>query len=197
MNTPHLQSLHDLAPRLSVKGRIASCLLAAMMACMWVAAPAPAQSKSSSREYQIKAAMLYHFAQFTEWPDDAFKGQDVFIIGVLGEDPFGTTLDEVLHGKTVKGRPVVTRRFEQAEEARGAHILFISSSELQRLPEIIEVLQHSNVLTVGEEKPFTRRNGIIRLFLVKNKTNFEINLEAATRAGIKLSSKLLKLAVII
>ncbi len=197
MNTPHVQSLHDVAPHLSVKGRISSCLLAALIAWMWVAAPAPAQSKSSSREYQIKAAMLYHFAQFTEWPDDAFNGQDAFIIGVLGEDPFGTALDEMLHGKTVKGRPVVTRRFERAEEARGAHILFISSSELQRLPEIIEVLQHSNVLTVGEEKPFTRHNGIIRLFPVKNKTNFEINLEAATRAGIKLSSKLLKLAEIV
>ena len=197
MNTPHVQSLHHLAPRLRAKGRIALCLLAAMMAWMGVAVPASAQSRSSSREYQIKAAMLYHFAQFTKWPDDAFDGQDVFIIGVLGEDPFGTALDEMLHGKTVKGRPVVTRRFEQAEEARGAHILFISSSELQRLPEIIQVLQDSNVLTVGEEKPFTRHNGIIRLFPVKNKTNFEINLEAATRAGIKLSSKLLKLAVIV
>ena len=197
MNTPHVQSLHHLAPRLCAKGCIAACLLAAMMVWLGVAVPAAAQSQSSSREYQIKAAMLYRFAQFTEWPDEAFEGQDVFIIGVLGEDPFGTTLDEMLHGKTVKGRPVVTQRFERAEEACGAHILFINSSELQRLPEIIEVLQDSNVLTVGDEKHFTRRNGIIRLFPVKNKINFEINLEAVARAGIKLSSKLLKLAVIV
>lgn len=196
MITQHV-SIRQFVPE-SVRPRTVYLILAILAAGVGMTDPATAQPLSSSREYQIKAAMLYHFAQFTEWPPEIFAGEpDTFIVGVLGRDPFGDALDAALQGKTVEGRPVAIRRMTHVDDARGCHLLFISASEKGRMDAITTKLQDHSVLTVADVEPFTRTGGTIRLFQNKNKIRFEINREAATRAGLKLSSKLLRLATLV
>lgn len=149
------------------------------------------------REYQIKAAFLFNFIKFVEWPTDGFTHRSTPItLGVLGKDPFGTALDS-LDGKTVKGRRLVVKRSASLQDLQCSHILFISSSENGHLPQIVEALNNSSVLTVGEAARFTRVGGIINFVIKKNKIRFEINVDAAERAGFTISSKLLKLATVI
>lgn len=149
----------------------------------------------TSREYQIKATFLYHFLQFVEWPDSAFGDTpDRIVVAVLGDDPFGPVLERTLTGKTAQGKTLVIRRFASPEEVTNCHLLFVGPSMEDRLPNILHSLDHGQVLTVGEAARFTQHGGIIKLFEFKNKIRFEINLEAAQRAGLKVSSKLLRLA---
>ena len=152
---------------------------------------------ASLREYQIKAAFLYNFVKFVEWPAEAFAETDGTItIGVLGEDPFGAAL-ETLQGKTVKGRKLVIKRFKDLQDLQSSHILFISSSEKEHLPQIFETLKDVSALTVGEMAQFAHGGGIINFTRRKNKIRFEINVDAAERAGLKISSKLLRLAKVV
>lgn len=149
-------------------------------------------------EYQIKAAFLYKFAKFVEWPNDvAPDSTQPFILGVLGKDPFGRVLDRTVADETVKGRRIVVRRFKTPEDLSFCHILFISSSEKKRLSEIIARLKHSSILTVGEMNGFIQAGGMIALFTRDNKVRFAINVEAAEQANLRLSSRLLRLARIV
>ena len=171
-----------------------ACLLA-MFAISSVAGAAPSAQRSPlAREYEIKAAFLYNFAKFIEWPEDAFMAStSPLVFGVLGDDPFGPALD-ALEGKTARGRTVVVRRFVGLQGLDECHILFISSSERERLADVLQVLGSSSVLTVGEMEDFVERGGIINLTITRNKVRFEVNLEAGDRAGLQLSSQLLNLA---
>ena len=149
-------------------------------------------------EYQLKAVFLYNFAKFVEWPAESFADdQSPIILGILGEDPFGDTIDQIIKGKTIKDRELTIKRFEKIEKLEACHILFISSSEEKRLEEILETLRDSSVLTVGEMKQFARSGGMINFTVRESKIRFEINVDAAERAKLKISSKLLKLAKII
>lgn len=142
-------------------------------------------------EYQVKAAFLLNFAKFVEWPAGHVK--DTFTIGILGRDPFDGALDS-LSGRTVKGKRVVVRRYEYPEDAREADILFISSSEKRSLPRILKTIMGNSILTVGDSKDFGRAGVIINLLLMQKRVGFEINLAAAQRDGLQISSNLLKLA---
>jgi hypothetical protein len=145
-------------------------------------------------EYVLKAAFLYNFAKFVEWPEEAFSdGQGVMSICVLGEDPFGRALESI-ESKTVKGRKVMIRRSERLADLKGCHILFISRSKEKDLAQILTDLRDSNVLTVGDMADFAERGGIINFITAGKKLRFEINMEAAEQNGLKISSKLLKLA---
>ena len=149
------------------------------------------------REYHIKAAFLYNFAKFVEWPDQTLADTSVPIgVGVLGKDPFGSALDSI-NGKTVRGRSLVIKRFETVQDLEFCHVLFISSSEEKHLASILESLKDRSVLTVSEAEQFTQCGGIIKLTEKGNRIRFEINLGAADRARLKISSKLLKLATIV
>jgi hypothetical protein len=149
-------------------------------------------------EYEAKAGFLYHFGQFVTWPAMAPNDHDhPFIIGVLGVDPFGSMLDEMIAGKTIQERPVVVRRFRRIEDAASSHILFISASEEYRLPYILALLDHASVLTVSELERFTEHGGMIALRMVGRKVRFDINADAVARVGLKMSSQLLKLARVI
>lgn len=151
----------------------------------------------SRREYQLKAAFLYNFAKLVEWPAEAFADTDApFIIGVLGRDPFGVALAS-LAGKTVRGRKVVIKRFERAQDLASSHVLFISASERARLTQIVQSLKGSSVLTVGEISRFAQRGGIIHFIRRRNKIRFAINVAAAERAGLKISLRLLKQAKVV
>lgn len=146
-------------------------------------------------EYQVKAAFLYNFAKFVEWPAGAFKGPtDPMILCVAGADPFGESLDMVVRGETLNGRPLVVHRTRDAFEIRDCHVVFVPRSERGRQEKLLEDLRHRGILTVGETDGFLNGGGIIRFVLEQNKVRFDINLQAAESSGLRLSSKLLRLA---
>jgi hypothetical protein len=149
-------------------------------------------------EYQLKAVFLFHFAQFVEWPPDAFpEAHTPLVIGVLGEDPFGAYLDETVRGETVNNRSLVVHRYQRAEEIETCHVLFISQSEADRLEEILASLKGRHILIVSDIGGFAARGGMIRFVLAENKIRLRINLAAAKDANLTISSKLLRPAEIV
>ena len=151
----------------------------------------------SSDEYLVKSAFLYNFAKFTEWPAQESADESIPInICILGVDPFDGAL-ETIKGKTAQNRNLEIKHVARVEDLKACHILFISASERNHLPRILDALKDSPVLTVGDMKEFAQQGGIINLTTEQNKIGLEINVEAAERAGLKISSKLLKLAKIV
>jgi hypothetical protein len=149
-------------------------------------------------EYQVKGAFLFNFAKFISWPAEAFAGpSSPVVIGVLGQDPFGAWLDEIVQGERVNGRDITIRRLGIRESARDCHILFISESERRRLAEILEELDGASVLTVADMSEFTSAGGVIRLTKEDFRIGLEVNLAAADRAKLRISSRLLSLARIV
>src|SRR5438094_3410368 len=146
----------------------------------------------SSREYEIKAAYLYNFIKYVDWPSYG----DTITIGVLGGNPFGTALAP-LDGKIVKGRRLLIKEVDSLRDAQKCQIIFVSSSEKSRLQEIFENLKSARVLTVGETQGFASSGGIINFVEENNKVRFEINTDAAHRTGLNISSELLKLAKLV
>jgi hypothetical protein len=152
---------------------------------------APAQENATG-EYQVKAAFLYHFSQFVEWPEGTFKeANSPIIYCTLGEDPFRGALDLSLSGKTVGVRAL---HLKQPQEIRGCQILFIGAGQQKLVPSLRTRFQGNPVLTVGESEHFVQDGGMIGFLLEENKIRFEINLDVAEHAKLKLSSRLLGLA---
>lgn len=149
-------------------------------------------------EYQVKAAFLYNFAKFVEWPPQAFKTpQDPIAICVLGANPFGAALADLIRGKSIDGRPIVFRLVQEAEEAGACQILFVGASAEKRFRSLWGNLTPAGLLTVGEAPGFTADGGMINFKLDSGRVRFEINLDAAQRAQLHISSKLLSLAQIV
>jgi hypothetical protein len=149
------------------------------------------------QEYEVKAAFLFNFAKFVDWPEGSFKNSEApIIISILGKDPFGGAL-EALKEKTINSRGIVVKRAPSPEHLERSHILFVSKSERDNLPKILEVAQKWNALTVGDMKGFAESGGIINLVKTDEKIRFEINLSATEKANLKVSSKLLKLGSIV
>lgn len=149
-------------------------------------------------EYQVKAAFLYTFAKFIDWPPSSFASrQSPFAICILGSDPFGAAIDDTLRGKTVEEHPVVIERAKEPSDVRHCQIVFISSSEKHRLAEILMALQGANVLIVGESERFADSGGTVQLLLEQNHIRFAINTDAAESSGLRISSKLLALAKVV
>jgi hypothetical protein len=171
-------------------------LLALVLLCSRpVSAASPA---AVSQEYQVKAVFLFNFAQFVEWPPEAFPGMSMpLIIGVLGDDPFGKALDEAVQGETVRGRILITRRWQRVEDVDHCHILFISASEAPHMKQIVGGLNGRHILTVSDTEDFAKQGGMIRLFAENKRTRLKINLDAAREAGLVISSKLLRPAEIV
>ena len=149
-------------------------------------------------EYQVKAVFLFNFGQFVEWPAKAYESpQAPFVIGVLGEDPFGRTLDQVISGETVGTRSLVVRRFSNAADIGNCHILFIGRGESARLREALEAVQGRSVLTVTDAEGAERDGAVIVLFNENNRIRMRINLAAARANQLVISSKLLRPAVVV
>ncbi len=168
------------------------------MAVVWllfVCSSALGQQKPS--EYQVEAAYLYNFGRFVEWPATGASASGAFTICVLGEDPFGPALDTTLAGETRGDRRVVARRISSPQMSGDCQILFIGSSEANRLNKIIEALDKSAILTVSDIPEFSQRRGMIQFVLEENRVRFEVNLTATQRAGLTLSSELLKVATVV
>ena len=147
-------------------------------------------------EYVVKAAFIVNFAKFVEWPSSSFADDDSpLVIGILGEDPFGSALDQAISGKQVAGRSLLIRRWNRISQIEGCHLLFVSSSVPDLMSEVVEQFRNTPVLTVSDTNQFTDRGGMIRLALVDNKIRFEINNRSAREAKLKISSHLLSLAL--
>ena len=165
------------------------------VASVLMSLPGLAADNPKPGEYQVKAAYLYNFGRFVEWPSTSVSKGGPFTICVLGPDPFGSALDATLAGETIDGMSVVPRRVSRPRDAVRCRILFISSAEEGSLKETMAVLDKVSVLTVSDISQFTRRGGMIQFSLEGNRVRFEVNLTAADRAGLTLSSQLLKLAM--
>jgi len=154
--------------------------------------------QASADEYRVKAAYVYNFAKFVEWPSDTSTAVgEPLTIAVLGQDPFGSILDQTVADKTVRGRRLLIRRAATIQEALQCQIVFIPPSEEYRLGDVIRAAEGKSVLTIGESSQFARRGGIIGLRIEENKIRFDVNVQAAERARLVLSSQLLKLAHIV
>ena len=171
-------------------------LLCLMVACSVLTYAAPA-AEPIVDEYQVKAAFLFNFAKFVEWPNEAFSDPNApLVITVFGEDPFNGSL-EAVKGKLVNNRKLTIRRVKDIQEIGKSNVLFVSPSARKELARILEALQGQNVLTVGEDGAFTQYGGIINFVKEDNRVRFEVNVTAAERAGLKISSRLLALARIV
>src|ERR1700722_5127277 len=150
-----------------------------------------AQSASVT-ESQVKAAFLFHFAEFVDWPAGALgNAGDPFLICVVGEDPFHGDLETTIQGKLIATRTVRVRHVKQMQETQTCHVLFIGKNEFKDVSSLAATLRNKPVLTVGESENFLQSGGIIRFCMEDRKVRFEVNQEAAEAANLKISSRLL------
>jgi len=167
-----------------------SCALTIVLMVMTMAIPVVA----TPTEYDVKAAFLYNFAKFVEWPPDTFKEPTApLTVCVLGDDPFGEALEKEFSGKTVQDRPIVFEPLDHHAPA-ACQVLFVSASERKRVDAILQDLQGPPILTVSDIHRFVKHGGMIGFTLEDDRVRFEVNLAAAEQAGLKISSQLLKLA---
>jgi hypothetical protein len=171
--------------------RIALCALI-VFACT-----AGAQEADVSREYQIKAAFLYNFAKFVEWPQARFESANSpIVIGVLGQNPFGAELEKIVQDRKVNGRSVSIVMLNSPAEAKMVHLLFVSAGHERRFAGS-EAVKCPGVLTVGESQNFAAAGGTIIFTMPDDKVKFEINMGSANCAELRISAQLLKLAAVV
>jgi len=146
-------------------------------------------------EYKVKAAFLYNFTRFVEWPPARFAANDgPLIIGICGRNPFGDELEHGLKGRSVNGHPIELRMVEAPESAKDVHLLFIPASEDGRASAWLKSAAGAGVLTVGETEKFADAGGMIRFVREADKVRFDINVEPAEQARLRVSAQLQKLA---
>lgn len=153
----------------------------------------PDAETAAPTEYQVKAAYLVGFARFVAWPPETKA--DPFVIGVLGDDPFGPYLDFAVKGKSLNGKRMVVQRLGRGDKLTRCHVLFIASSEATRMSQIGSDLKGHPVLTVSDFKGFVDQGGMIGLILKDTQVRFQVNLQSVTASRMTISSRLLALAV--
>jgi YfiR/HmsC-like len=169
----------------------------ALLIAVACAIPIGAQGNPSV-EYQVKAAFLYNFVKFVEWPPDAFQGEKSPItLCLFRYDPFGSALDEVIAGQTLNNRRLVVQRINKLPDLKPCQLVFVSDREDKHLPEILNSLEGASALVVGEGEDFAEHRGGIQFFLENKKLRFAVNVDAIQRARLRVSSKLLALARIV
>ncbi|HEY1663277.1 MAG TPA: YfiR family protein [Verrucomicrobiae bacterium] len=168
------------------------------VAILFVGRQMTCAQENISTEYKFKAVFMFHFAQFVDWPTNAFSSaQSPLVIGVLGDDPFDDFLDATVHGENVNGHPLVVERYHDLASVKDCQILFISASEESQLGRVLAGLKGKTILTVSDIDSFPENGGIIGFATIQNKIHFRINTDAARDAGLTFSSKLLRLADIV
>ena len=173
-------------------------LMGALAIAICAVAPLPRLDADGPTEYQVKAAFLFNFAKYVEWPKGTFRDAAApIVVGIIGEDPFGRALDDALDGKLVDGRRLVPRRFEDAASARSAQIVFVSQGEEEHLARILEALSGASIMTVSDMERFAERGGVAGFYHEGNRVRFCVNVTSAAKADLKISSQLLKLARIV
>lgn len=161
----------------------------------WMSSAMAAQT--SAQEYQVKAVFLFNFTQFVGWPPATnTDAQAPMVIGILGEDPFGSYLDDTVRGEKVGDRPLIVRRYRRLEDVDDCQILFISRSEAIRFEQIATYLRARSILTVSDADQSGKRGGIVRFVTENDRVKLRINVSSAKIAGLTISSKLLRVAEI-
>jgi hypothetical protein len=153
----------------------------------------PVMSRGQSiNEFEIKAVFIYNFTQFVQWPEESFQSpEEKFVIGVLGENVFGRSLEEAVAGEHYQSRPIIVEYYPTVKDIRKCHILFIGSQT-----NVGALDRDGAVLTIGEADNFMSQKGILKFYSEGNRIRIEINQERATAEGLTISSKLLRLATI-
>jgi hypothetical protein len=155
-------------------------------------------AQTISHEHELKAVFLFNFAQFTDWPTNAFASDDVpFVIGVLGSDPVADALEKTVANETLGNRKFLVKKFTHVEEVQNCQILFISQTESRRLDKIINALKDQPVLTVSDIENSAYRGVCVRFLKEENKIHLQINLDSLKAANLTMSSKLLRLAEVV
>lgn len=168
----------------------------ALVLC-WHGTAIAAGAQTQSFEMRLEAAFLYNFARFVEWPGDSGAASTPVTFCVLGSDEFQDVLEQSLAGKTINGRPVFARRIGHAEDTLQCRVAFIGWDERKHMPAVLEALHGAPVLTVADFEQFASHGGMIQLNKQGNKFHFAVNVDAVTRHGLRVSSKLLQLAELV
>jgi len=178
------------------RSRTAPAVLAALSIALAPGAATAADESDESLEYAVKAAFLYRFGSFVEWPAAVFVSPtSPFRLCIVGEDPFGSTLDQAVSGQQVGTRPIEVRRLKTVGRESGCQTLYIGVSEAPRLGQILETLRGSSVLTVSDGRASGTATGIIHFVIKNDRVRFDIDDEAAAQNGLVISSKLMSLAL--
>ncbi|MBI3855352.1 MAG: YfiR family protein [Planctomycetes bacterium] len=160
-----------------------------------VAGPGIWTGDQAAREYEVKAAFLYNFAAYVEWPKAAFAEESSpILVCVVGADPFAGTLDRALQGKTAQGRSLAVRHAASAKEAKGCHIVFLPAAEGEQLAALTAALAGTPALLVGESEGLARKGAACNFAIEDSRVRLEVNVGTAEKAGLRLGSKLLKIA---
>jgi hypothetical protein len=159
----------------------------------------PLRAGDAPDEYAVKATLLYNFTQFVEWPARAFaKPDDPLVIGIIGKDPFGATLENIAAREHADGHRIVVQQCRNTVEANRCHVLFVSATQRGELAQIVAGLRGHPILTVAEFEGFTTGGGMVRLYRNSgNKVRVQVNLEAVRAAGLSISSKLLRVVELV
>lgn len=166
--------------------------------CVGLIQPRGDAAGAAATEHQVKAVFVFNFSHFADWPPAAFDNDtEPFVIGVLGSDAFGATLEEVVRGERVDGHPIVVRRFPTVDAIGASHILFIDRSESAHLKRVVELVKGSGTLTVSDLDGATQQGVMIQLANVSNRIRLRVNVDSARAAGLVLSSNLLRSAEIV
>ncbi len=183
----------------SIHGMSRACLVFWLVLATQAVIPQfAAAQEDSAGEYELKAAILYNLTRFIEWPRTAYSSpQAPTVLCILGRDPFGESLSSMVSKQTPNGRPVQIRHVRNDKEVGGCHVLYVSSSERKQVVQILSTAAGSNTLTVGEIAQFAARGGMVQFGLEDKEVRFDVNLDAALRAGLKISSRLLVLARVV
>jgi hypothetical protein len=153
-----------------------------------------ARAQPAPAEYQVKAAYLLNFARFVEWPAGVLPASSPLNIAIVGDDPFGGALDEVLRGKSANGHAIQLRHLRWDDTLAPSQIIFISASEEGHLSQILRFIGRDSVLTVSDIDRFSLRGGVIEFLMVGDRVRFDINRTSAAAAQLNISSKLLNVA---
>lgn len=159
----------------------------------------PVQSQSRADEYRVKAAFILHFAELAEWPLETTNASDsAFKICVMGNDPFHGALEESMEGKSMGAKPIRVHHPREFRDVLACHVLFVAETESRRVSALLDEAKDAPVLTIGDSEDFVLQNGgMIGFCLENNKVRFDVNVVAANRAHIKISSRLLLLAKVV
>jgi hypothetical protein len=181
---------------------IAMAIVLPALALLWAvpsnAGAADGAAAAPGREYEIKAAFLYNFTKFVDWPAQTFANADApIVIGVLGDSPCVQALERLVKDRKVNGRTIVVRRIASAAEAKVTQMLFVGSAQEAQFAGLEPALHSLPVLTVGESPGFATLGGTIDFVPQGDKIRFEINIDAAEHAGLKISAQLQKLAAVV
>jgi hypothetical protein len=175
--------------------RVAGLIGVACASALWLYVPAAAAQSESTLESQVKAAFLYNFSKYVEYPPSAFTGDaGTFRICVLADPAFVKAVDAIIAGETIDGRTVTRQIPDSAGAARSCHILFVGRGEMDRAQQLLAAVERAPVLTVGDASDFLKRGGAIAFIRDGDRVRFDVNVGEAQRGGLEISSRLLRVA---